>query len=266
MIVTTSDKPSTAALEKAKRLAEELGGRYVRRGRYTLRQLADQHSEERLIAVTEKEVRFYEGQTEQPLFFHPSMAFVRVKRLRKGDSDPLIELSGCREGDIVVDCTAGLGSDSLVFSYAAGETGHVTALESEPVLAAIVREGLADYRTGLPDVDAAMRRIELRTRHHGDYLKELPDNSVDIVYFDPMFRQPIHESSALQPLRELANPEALSEQAVADAVRAARKAVILKEHRDSGEFARLGFERRHVNTSKIAYGVIEVATTASASE
>ncbi|MFF2089748.1 class I SAM-dependent methyltransferase [Paenibacillus sp. NPDC058174] len=260
MIVTTSDKPSLNASTQAKRLAVELGASYRPRGRDTLRQIASSMEDCRLLVVTEREVRFYEGQTESPLYFHPSMAFVRVKRLRKGETDPMIELSGCRAGDRVIDCTAGLGSDSLVFSYAAGELGTVTALESEPVLCAIVREGLSMYKSGLADVDAALRRIELLNSHHLSYLKGLPDNSVDIVYFDPMFRQPIHESSAIQPLRTLANASALSEEAVAEAIRAARKTVMLKEHRDSGEFARLGFERRHVNTSKIAYGVIEVAS------
>ncbi|MFX3636652.1 MAG: class I SAM-dependent methyltransferase [Candidatus Pristimantibacillus sp.] len=261
MIVTTTDKPSTAAIATARRLAVELGYTYVEREKMTLRQIAEQMQDIHLIVVTGKEVRYYEGQTESPLYFHPSMAFVRVKRLRKGESDPLIDLSGCSEGDSIIDCTAGLASDSLVFSFAAGVSGNVTALESSPVLCAIVREGLAVYQSGLPDVDAAMRRIKLICDQHIDYLSQLADNSVDVVYFDPMFRQPIHESSAIEPLRTLANMNALSEQAVAQAIRVARKTVIMKEHRSSGEFARLGFERRHVNTSKIAYGVIEVART-----
>src|SRR5690606_1746525 len=116
----------------------------------------------RLIVVTEREVRYYSGQSDTPLFFHPSMALVRVKRMRNGESDPLIELSRCREGDQVIDCTAGLGSDSLVFSFAAGSSGNVLALESEQVLCTLVREGLSSYKTGLSDVDAAMRRIDMR--------------------------------------------------------------------------------------------------------
>jgi len=259
MIVTTADKPSAEASGKAKRLAEELEVPYVPRGRKTLRQMGEQMEDIRILVVTEREVRFYEGQTESPLYFHPSMAFVRVKRLRRGEADPMIVLSGCLEGDTVVDCTAGLGSDALVFSYAVGEAGAVIATESEPVLCTVVREGLAIYKSGLPDVDAAMRRIEMRCEQHYRYLSGLPDKSVDVVYFDPMFRHPIHESSAIEPLRTLANASALSPESVAEALRVARKTVVMKEHRDSGEFARLGFERRHVNTSKIAYGVIEVA-------
>ncbi|GLX68144.1 class I SAM-dependent methyltransferase [Paenibacillus glycanilyticus] len=259
MIVTTADKPSQKALATAKRLAEELSAKYVVRGRQTLRQLAEKMEPIRMVVVTEKEVRFYDGQTESPLYFHPSMAFVRVKRLRRGETDPLVELTGCEPGDRIIDCTAGLAADSLVLSYAAGESGAVTSIESEPILCAVVREGLAGYQSGLPDVDAAMRRIDMKCVNHADYLAGLPDNSVDIVYFDPMFRRPIHESNALEPLRNLANDSALTQEAVQQAIRVARKTVVMKEHRESGEFSRLGFERRHVNTSKIAYGVIEVA-------
>lgn len=258
MIVTTTAKPSARALEQAGRLSAELSAALKARGNLTVNKLMTLSRDKRLIVVTEEEVRYYDGQSDTPLYFHPSMAFVRVKRLRRGETDPLIQLSGCKEGDRIIDCTAGLASDSLVFSYAAGPMGAVTAIESEPVLCALVREGLAGYRTSLPDVNEAMRRIEMKCVHHMEYLTELPDKSVDIVYFDPMFRQPISESSSMEPLRSIANMDALSGEVIEQAKRVARKSVVLKEHQASGEFARLGFERRHVNTSKIAYGVIQL--------
>lgn len=258
MIITTSVKPSERALAQASRLAAELSAELLPRRNLTVRKLQAMCDDKRLIVVTEEEVRFYGDDSPAPFFFHPSMAFVRVKRLRRGETDPLIELTGCRKGDRIVDCTAGLAADSLVFSYGAGPDGEVAALESEPILCSLVREGLAAYRTGLPDVDAAMRRVKLQAVDHLDFLKRLPDRSVDIVYFDPMFRQPIHESSSISPLRTLANPSALTEEAVWHARRAARRIVAMKENKGSDEFARLGFERRHANTSKVAYGVIEV--------
>lgn len=258
MIVTTTAKPSQRALEQAERLAGELASPLRSRGNLTVNKLLTLTQDKRLLVVTEEEVRYYDGQAETPLYFHPSMAFVRVKRLRRGETDPLIQLSGCEAGDLIVDCTAGLASDSLVFSYAAGPTGRVSALESEPVLCALVREGLAGYQTNLEDVNEAMRRIEMINVHHLVYLTNLPDKSVDIVYFDPMFRKPIHESSSMEPLRAVANMDALSIETIEQAKRVARKCVVLKEHQASEEFARLGFERRHVNTSKIAYGVIQL--------
>ncbi|CAM4286042.1 class I SAM-dependent methyltransferase [Paenibacillus alkaliterrae] len=258
MIVTTTAKPSSSSQALAARLAIELAGQLKPRGNLTVRKLLSMSPDERLLVVTELEVRYYAGQSDEPLYFHPSMAFVRVKRLRRGETDPLIQLSRCAEGDHVIDCTAGLASDALVFSYAVGAGGSVTAIESEPVLCALVREGLAGYDTGLPDVNDAMRRIVMHGVNHLEYLKGLPENSADILYFDPMFRQPLNESSSMGPLRSIANMAALSFEVIEHAKRVARKTIIMKEHQASGEFARLGFERRHVNTSKIAYGVIEL--------
>ncbi|WP_028561183.1 class I SAM-dependent methyltransferase [Paenibacillus pinihumi] len=257
MIITTSASPDTAIINDAQRLADELNARYAERGSHSLKRLGLRHKDEQILVVTSQDVRYYDG-LEPPMFFHPSMAFVRVKRLRNGDSDLMLEVSDCMEGDYVLDCTAGLASDSFVFSYAVGPKGKVTALESEPVLAALVREGLLRYDTGMTDANEAMRQIEVVCQNHETMLGSLADNSYDIVYFDPMFRQPIHASSSLQPLRQLANHNPLSPASIAEAVRVARKAVVLKEHRDSGEFDRLGFEKRSVTTSKIAYGVIRI--------
>lgn len=258
MIVTTAPSPTARTIEQAKRLAAELSASYAPRRRLSVSKLLASSGDRRAIIVTEGEIRFYDGEETPPLYFHPSMAFIRVKRLRKGESDPMIELAGCRPGDTVIDCTAGMAADSLVFSYAAGEAGTVIAIESEPILCAVVREGLAAYDSGLPDVDAAMRRIKLACREHHSFLAEQPDKSADIVYFDPMFRQPIMESSAIGAFRSIANMDALTHEVVEQAKRVARRTVIMKEHQGSGEFARLGFEKRHVNTSKIAYGVIQV--------
>ncbi|PZD93638.1 SAM-dependent methyltransferase [Paenibacillus sambharensis] len=257
MIVTTSEKPVQQIEERARMLADELSGRYVPRKDSTLVKLRQRYHDDQLLVVTADELRYYEDEGT-PLHFHPSMAFVRVKRLRKGEIDPLLAVSGCTPGDSVVDCTAGLASDSIVFAYGVGPAGHVTALESEQLLYTIIREGLQHYITGLKDVDDALRRIEVVREEHLRYLSGLPDNSVDIIYFDPMFRDPIAASASLRPLRGLANHQALTEQAVAEAVRAARKSVVLKEMAKSGEFERLGFERQRYGTAKTAYGVIRI--------
>ncbi|CRF29000.1 Uncharacterised protein [Mycobacterium tuberculosis] len=101
-----------------------------------------------------------------------------------------------------------------------------------------------------------MRRIEVVQMDHLDYLRELPENSVDVVYFDPMFRQPIMESASIRALRGLADDRPLSEKSVQEAIRASRRVVVMKEHRDSDQFARLGFAEVHRSGTKIAYGVI----------
>lgn len=258
MIITTAPRATEKAWEQARRLSAELGATVSPRRGMSVKKLLEASGDSRVIIVTDTETRFYDNPEEPPLYFHPSMAFIRVKRLRKGETDPLIQISRCQHSDRIIDCTAGMAADSLVFAYAAGESGQVIALESEPVLCALVREGLAAYESGLPDVDAAMRRITLICENHAAYLAAQPDNSADIVYFDPMFRQPIMESAAIGAFRMLANMDALTDEVVAQAKRVARKTVIMKENGKSGEFERLGFEKSRFNTSKIAYGVINV--------
>jgi len=258
MIITTAPKPTSRSVEQASLLAAELKTAARPRKGMSVRKLLELSGDNRVIIVTDTETRFYSHPEEPPLFFHPSMALIRAKRLRKGESDPLVELSRCKPGDRIIDCTAGMAGDALVFAYAAGDTGEVTAIESEPVLCALVREGLKHYDTGLPDVNEAMRRIEMHCGNHAEYLASQPDKSADIVYFDPMFRQPIMESAAIGAFRSLANMDELGHEVVEQAKRVARKTVIMKENGISDEFSRLGFTRSEFKSSKIAYGVITI--------
>ncbi|WP_054696971.1 class I SAM-dependent methyltransferase [Syntrophomonas palmitatica] len=93
---------------------------------------------------------------------------------------------------------------------------------------------------------------------HYYYLCHVPSNSFDVVYFDPMFRHPQHHSTAIKPLRQLADHRPLDEQSITEACRVARKKVVIKETRSSKELERLGVQfivGSHHNP--IAYGVIE---------
>ncbi|RKN86588.1 class I SAM-dependent methyltransferase [Paenibacillus ginsengarvi] len=255
MLVTTSYSPTSEATERAKRIAGELALSYVPRGTSSVRRLGERYRESEFLLVTERELHYY-GDGDTPLFFHPSLSLVRVKRLMNGENDGLVKISGAAPGDRVVDCTAGLGSDAIVLSYAVGETGEVTAIESEPALYTVVREGLLTYDSPLKPFEAAMRRVRMKLADHLSVLRELPDRSVDIVYFDPMFRRPALESSAIGPLRQVANHAPLAEESIREALRVARKSVVLKENKDSGEFERLGFPEMPRSRTKIAYGVI----------
>ncbi|KIL34904.1 SAM-dependent methyltransferase [Cohnella kolymensis] len=257
MLVTTSERPVERTVTRARQLAAELQAAFVPRRNMTLRGMQSKYSADGVLVVMPKELR-YVSEGLPPLFFHPSMALIRVKRLRDGGNDALVTVSGLQRGDSVLDCTAGLCSDSLVLSYAAGPEGKVIAVEASPILHTIVREGLQTYETGFPDIDAAMRRIEPLLGFHDDVLEKMKDNSVDIVYFDPMFELAVGASTSMKPLRSQAHGEPLSETAVRNAVRVARKKVVLKDHRDSGQFERLGFDRIRVSTSAVAYGVIHI--------
>lgn len=262
MIVTTSQAPSEQLLAQAKRLCTELEAKWVDRRQMTVSFMLKGSKDGKLFVVTEGENRLYDifsERSEQPLIYHPSMAFVKLKRMLKGEAEPLISISECAEGDFVLDCTAGLCSDALLFSMAVGSNGRVLALESERLLYTIVREGLASYETSITEIKEAMRRIEMKCEAHDQYLKAQPDKSIDIVYFDPMFRRPVHESSAIKAIRSVANAAALQLATIDEAKRVARKCVILKEHSKSEEFERLGFTRcTSERSNKIAYGIIKL--------
>ena len=257
MIVTTSEHPDAYTQERAIAIAGEWGVPYVPRLRHTIAKLNRMHGNAEVAVVGPKEIRLVpiEG---PPFFYHPSMALVRLKRLFAGESDSLITVSETVPGDIVLDCTAGFCSDALVYSYAVGTEGKVIALEASPVLHGIVREGLATYETGLPEVDLAMRAIQTVKADYEAYLRGLADNSVDIVYFDPMFDRPVEASAGLAPIRTQAHKEPLTLESVREATRVARKIVVLKDHRDSGQFARLGFRLARKSYSSVAYGVIKI--------
>lgn len=258
MIVTTSYNPSTSTISQAQKLAQQLEATYANRQRFTIRNLQERHNVSDVLVCTETELSCYRDQ-QPPLFFHPGSSFFRIKRLlTSSEPEPMLVYSGVREGDTVIDCTAGLCSDAITFSFAVGATGSVIAIETDPIISLIVREGLQRYETDIPVVNDAMRRIELMQGHHLDRLRSMPDKSVDIVYFDPMFRSPVEESSGMSALRHYAYEEPILASSVTEACRVARRTVVLKEKRSSKLFSELGFEldgRRH---AKIAYGVIRV--------
>ncbi|WP_018755595.1 class I SAM-dependent methyltransferase [Paenibacillus terrigena] len=257
MIITTADSSSEQSVARAQMLAQELQCRYVTRQRHSVSKLYSIYKDSDMIIITDQEIRYVHP--EKPaMHFHPSMSFVRVKRLLRGENDPMLDIADIQPGDTVLDCTAGLGSDSIVFSYGVGIRGRVISLESQLPLFALVREGLQTYQTEVEAMNEAMRRIQMKHVSHDAYLRELPDRSVDVVYFDPMFREPLMDSSALNSLRDLANHAALTEESIEHAKRVARKSVVLKEQRDSSEFERLGFSCVHRNPSKITYGVIHI--------
>ena len=196
---------------------------------------------------------------EGELFFHPGMAHLRMKNLLLGHGDHLVSALGLVEGMHVLDCTLGTGADAIVESFAVGEQGAVTGLESNPLIAAVIADGLAHATGDNYEMHAAMRRIVV---HHADaltFLRAAETDSCDVIYFDPMFRRPLHESAGMNALRALADMRALTEETIAEARRVARCRVVMKERRGSAEFDRLGFT--HImggKYSRIAYGVMKL--------
>ncbi len=254
--MTTSYHPHPERERTARQLAERFSVPYIPRGRRTLKQLFSETGSEQAVVVSREEIR-WEDQGGRRFFFHPNMSAIRVKRLRTGGTDPMVAVGGMRRGDAILDCTLGMGADAIVAAFVAGPEGKVVALESQPVIAALVEHGMRTYVTDRAELTEAMRSVEVVCADYRDYLPRLPDKSFDIVMFDPMFGETVRESSAMQALRPLANPAPLDPESVKEAVRVARRAVLLKERRGSEEFSRLGF-RIAKEASTYAFGMIEV--------
>ncbi|PWK06600.1 class I SAM-dependent methyltransferase [Tumebacillus permanentifrigoris] len=255
LIVTTGNKPTPAYVELAQSYAQELGVPYILRKKRGIDTLRADYGVDEVLVCTERVTLYVE---DQEFFFHPSMANTRIKRLKSGENDIVIERAGVRPGDTVLDCTLGLGSDTIVFAHAVGAEGRVIGLESSAVIALLVRRGLQELSVDTQAVNTAMRHVEVLCVDHLDYLRAQPDNSVDVIYFDPMFRRTVERTQSIEPLRHLGDDRPLSEEAILEARRVARRRIVLKERWYSKEFARLGFHIPKKSTGSINYGVIDL--------
>lgn len=242
--------------KKARELAIEFSLQNIERRSYTISQIKRLEGDDEVLVVGTNELIFY-GRNNCELFFHPSLARIRITSMLKNSDDRLVKISGVVQGDSVLDCTMGLATDAIVFSHKVGITGSVTSVESEIIPYVLCREGLGTYVSGIEYLDNAMRRISVIKSNHSNYLKSLPDKSFDIVYFDPMFRKRM-KSVALDALRDVANKDSVSIESITEAKRVARKRIVLKENVVGGEFEKLGFDSIFKKGGGVCYGVIDL--------
>lgn len=256
VIITTSHSSRHYSQELLD-FAGESGWPLVERRHRSIPLLKAVYGAENIVVWENDRPILYTASGEQ-LFFHPSMAKNRLSFYRKqGQCDMMMKAIDLLPGDSFLDCTFGLGSDAIVASYLTRH-GVVMGLESSPALAYVVSWGMKNYHSRMPWLDDAVHRIRLLNREHGEFLAALPDNSYDVVYFDPMFREPITKSVSMNPLRPLTNPRALEPENIHQALRSARKRVVIKERLKSGELERLGCQRiQHSKNNSIAYGILE---------
>ncbi len=256
-VVTTSRNWNEETLALARSTAERLGIPYAERRTLSVDEIRERYGVQ-FVLVAKNGLLMLETPGGE-LFFHPNMAHLRIKNIRHGRGDRMGEAMDIRPGDRVLDGTLGFGADAITAAYLAGETGEVTGLESQPLIEAVVGWGLAHFTGDSHPVTEAMRRVRTVCSDALTYLRAQPDDSFDVVYFDPMFRHPFYESKALDPLRTVADPRALTREAVEEACRVARRRVVMKESAKSTEFSRLGFPLiMGGKYSKVHYGVIEV--------
>lgn len=226
-----------------------------------------------ILHLTRKGVFLDDGQNR--LNFHPNLAIIRILQGLRGEQDRFLTATNIRSGQTFLDATLGLGTDALVAAWKVGESGKVIAFEHSPLLAALMKEGLqslkykqlprmmnSDKLSAWQELILASQRIEVVWGDHQKLLAGLPDSSIDVVYFDPMFRHTRKKSSSIQPLHRYSDHRPLQPEVIQEAYRVACSRVVLKERKGSPEFTRLGFQVSNGGRySHVDYGIINCCST-----
>lgn len=258
-IITTAGRPDVQSEALARYAADALQCEVVPRKKRSVQKLSREYDAHVIVAGKTRYEYFPKGATE-PFFFHPNSAAFRLKRIARGEAEPFLQATKLQTGMSYLDCTLGIGSDSLVAAYAVGEQGRVVGLEANANVAFIVREGMKTYDTTELPLTNCMRYIHVVTAEAVTYLQTCADHSFDVVYMDPMFEQVIEESTNFTALREAGEHFALTEQWVREAKRVAKQRVVLKAHYTSALFTQHGFIQQRRETAKFHYGVWEKHT------
>lgn len=257
MIVTTSLRVTEQIKNKAKLVAEELHLPLIERNHLPIPVLHTMYNCDVLVVSIDK-LAIYQIDFEHPLFFHPNSAMFRVKRFLRGEKDPFLIATKLTKNMSILDCTLGLASDSILSSIVVGKNGKVVGVEGNRYLAYLVRDGLQSWRSGLQELDEAMQRIKVIQMNNLEYLQSEKTNSIDVVYFDPMFEVKITESDGINPIRKYALYEELNLETIEEAKRVASQRVVLKDHWKSTRFQLFDFKVYKRPTSQFHYASIEL--------
>lgn len=258
LVVTTSGRPTPELLARAAAWGARLGVPVVARSS-GLARLAAQHGVRGLLVVSPLRTTYYEPATSLEYFFHPGMLKVRLHNCQRGHEDPLLRAMALRPGDSVLDCTLGRATDAGVCAFGVGPGGRVLGLERSRVLAELTIDGLRHYEDASARLTLLLRRIEARCADYNTYLPTCADRSFTVVYFDPIFHDPLEASQSMAPLRALADPAPLGATALAEARRVAGRCVVVKQRKGTPLWAELGItEVQGSPASPVEYGVVTV--------
>ena len=101
-----------------------------------------------------------------------------------------------------------------------------------------------------------MQRIEVIHTEAIEFLANQPDDSWDVVYIDPMFHEPIEESTNFKPLRQAGVHTTLTTEWVDEALRVCRRRVVVKERFDSAIFDQFTMQRKIRPNTKFHFGYL----------
>lgn len=255
--VTTAINPKPEMLKKAENIANDLNLKVYERKKLGVGKMLTLYGLDYLYIVQADRVMLKNKENE--LFWHPGTSVIKLWDVGLGKGNQLLEAASIEEGDVVLDCTLGYGSDAIVMASAVGAKGKVIGLEASEFMAYLTRQGLENYTQVRDEIKTAMSRIEVVHCDYVEYLSKQPDNSVDIIYFDPMFQNPNMESKSLNAIRDFAEMGPLEPSSIDEALRVCRKRVIVKERIGGGVFKALGITNRvgEIRYGAVVYGIIE---------
>ena len=213
----------------ARAAASELNLTIMPRNKRPFDEIYEQYNVNRVLVAYESGWQIRQKSPSINYSYHPNMAMVRLHNIAGGQRDLFAEATGLREGDQHLDCTAGFAAEATLAAHLVGSTGHVTALESDRVLAFVTREGLKTFQTNNKLLKKNLLEIQLLHADYSTFLNQCATNSFDVVYFDPFFDERLWGSQhSLDPLRAFGELAPLDAQAVVRAIGVARRRVVVK--------------------------------------
>ena len=255
-LISTSSKTNSYLIEQAKELSQLLQIPYVPRKHQSVDELLATHHCVGALVVTKEGPSFVtkEGMPHQ---FHLSMAHLRLLEIERGNIDHLLRAISYETVTSVLDCTAGLGSDSAVISYGCPQLARHTAIEGHPILGYITNYGFRHFQHKNPNVTEALRRIQLVICNYQEYLQQIEPNRYDVIYLDPMFENPVYESPQFQQWRGHLLESKVTPEIVEVALEKSKRLVI-KERKGSRLFKDIPpIEMVGGKYSSISYGIYE---------
>lgn len=109
------------------------------------------------------------------------------RRFGGGKGQPIAKAVGIKKNEYpsILDATAGFGRDSYVLASLGCK---VTMLEREPVMAALLEDGLHRARYSETEATTVVQNIRFHAVDAIEWLKNPPEDQIpDVVYLDPMF-------------------------------------------------------------------------------
>lgn len=238
-VVTTAPSGDPAEAEE---LARRFSLRAERRGARTLAQVLAEAAGAPVLVLASRRADLH---TATGTFRAAvGMAYLRLLRARKGETDPLVAAADLRKGDRVLDATLGLAGDALVAAHAT--RADVIGLEADGLLGAFAQSALRRLPRPGQEAGALVRVLHA---DHRTFLPDQPERSFDVVLLDPMFRRARDSGPLFEILRARAEHAPLTPQTLREALRVARRGVLVKDAAPGEELRRLGLTPRMTRRS-----------------